>query len=67
MQELSNYIAGSFQPAASGETLDDISSVTGERLATIPRSRSQDINDAVTTARPRRRSDGGVVHGKDVE
>jgi len=51
METLSNFIAGSFQPAASGQTLDDMSSVTGERLCTIPRSDSQDVDDAVTAAK----------------
>jgi aminomuconate-semialdehyde/2-hydroxymuconate-6-semialdehyde dehydrogenase len=51
MQVLSNAIAGNFQPAAAEETLDNISSVTGERLATIPRSRAQDVDDAVTAGR----------------
>jgi len=51
MEVLSNFIAGSFQPAASGQTIDDLSSVTGERLCTIPRSGGQDVDDAVTAAK----------------
>jgi aminomuconate-semialdehyde/2-hydroxymuconate-6-semialdehyde dehydrogenase len=51
METLHNAIAGSFQPAASGQTLDNFSSVTGERLATIPRSDAKDVDEAVTAAR----------------
>ncbi len=51
MEALSNFIAGSFQPAASGQTIDDMSSVTGEQLCTIPRSGPQDVDDAVTAAK----------------
>ena len=59
MEALSNFIAGSFQPAASGQTLDDMSSVTGERLCTIPRSDAQDVDDAVTAAKAALSGDWG--------
>jgi aminomuconate-semialdehyde/2-hydroxymuconate-6-semialdehyde dehydrogenase len=49
-QTLHNCIAGAFQPARTGQTLDDHSSVTGEVLATIPRSDAADVNEAVTAA-----------------
>jgi aminomuconate-semialdehyde/2-hydroxymuconate-6-semialdehyde dehydrogenase len=59
MEVLSNFIAGSFQPAASGQTIDDMSSVTGERLCTIPRSDAQDVDDAVIAAKAALQGDWG--------
>ncbi len=45
-----NCIAGQFQPALSGATLDNRSSVTGEVLCTIPRSDSSDVEEAAIAA-----------------
>ncbi len=51
---LHNCIAGNFQPARSGATLDNRSSVTGGVLCTIPRSDETDVADAVDAARAAR-------------
>ncbi len=47
---LQNFIAGRFQPALSGETLEDLAPATGRLLATIPRSRKDDVDAAVAAA-----------------
>lgn len=51
---LHNCIAGNFQPARSGATVDNRSSVTGGILCTIPRSDETDIADAADAARAAR-------------
>ena len=51
---LHNCIAGNFQPARSGETLDNRSSVTGGVLCTIPRSDASDVADAADAAKAAR-------------
>jgi aminomuconate-semialdehyde/2-hydroxymuconate-6-semialdehyde dehydrogenase len=50
MRTLQNFIAGRFQPALSGETLEDLAPATGRVLATIPRSQGEDVNAAVAAA-----------------
>mgnify|MGYP001206023064 CR=1 FL=1 len=51
---LPNCIAGNFQPARTGETLDNVSSVTGGVLCTIPRSDARDVADAAEAAKAAR-------------
>jgi aminomuconate-semialdehyde/2-hydroxymuconate-6-semialdehyde dehydrogenase len=51
---LNNFVAGHFQPARSGETLDNRSSVTGEVLCTIPRSGEADVAEAAEAAKAAR-------------
>jgi len=51
---LHNCIAGNFQPARSGATVDNRSSVTGGILCTIPRSDETDVADAADAARAAR-------------
>lgn len=46
-----NYIDGAPKPAATGETFDKISPVTGETIATVARSTAGDIGEAVAAAR----------------
>jgi aminomuconate-semialdehyde/2-hydroxymuconate-6-semialdehyde dehydrogenase len=48
---LGNFIGGQFQPAASGNTLENRSSVTGDLLCTIPRSGVEDVAAAVDAAK----------------
>lgn len=47
---LQNFIAGRFQPARSGQVLEDLAPATGEVLATIPRSDAEDVDAAVAAA-----------------
>ena len=47
---LHNCIAGNFQAARSGDTLENRSSVTGGVLCTIPRSTEEDVADAAAAA-----------------
>lgn len=54
-----NCIAGRFQPALSGATLDNRSSVTGEVLCTIPRSSAADVEDAAAAATAARLGEWG--------
>ena len=48
---LSNFVGGSFAPAADGRTLDDLAPATGEVIARIPRSSAVDVDAAVAAAR----------------
>ena len=50
-EPLGNFIAGRFQPPASGRYLDDIEPATGRLLARIPDSGPDDIDQAVAAAR----------------
>ncbi len=50
MQEVLNYIAGEFQPAEDGTTLYDINPALEPQIATIPRSKSSDVEKAVVAA-----------------
>lgn len=50
MKEILNYINGHFQPAASGNTIDNIKPSTGEVYGTIPESGVEDIAQAVNSA-----------------
>lgn len=45
-----NFIGGRFQPAQSGRTLDNRSSITGDVLSTIPRSDASDVDAAAQAA-----------------
>ena len=45
--ELSNFIAGNWQPSMCGHWIEDISPATGEHIANIPCSSSEDIDLAV--------------------
>src|SRR2546428_14186783 len=46
-----NLIAGKWEPAASGKTIDVMNPATGERLATVPDGAAEDIDRAVRAAR----------------
>jgi aminomuconate-semialdehyde/2-hydroxymuconate-6-semialdehyde dehydrogenase len=50
MLTLQNFIAGRFTPALGGEVLEDFAPATGRVLATIPRSRKEDVDAAVAAA-----------------
>jgi len=56
---LTNFIAGRSQPARSGDTLDNRSSVTGEVLCTIPRSGPADVAEAAEAAKAARAGEWG--------
>ena len=47
MKFVQNYIDGEFVNSKSGDIIDDINPATGEKIATIPRSSSEDITVAV--------------------
>lgn len=51
MRTVHNYIGGTFRPARSGATLEDIQPATGAVAATLPRSGPEDVDDAVDAAR----------------
>jgi aldehyde dehydrogenase (NAD+) len=46
-----NFIGGEWTDAASGETFESLSPVTGETLGTFPRSSAEDVDGAVAAAR----------------
>jgi aldehyde dehydrogenase (NAD+) len=46
----SNYVAGSFEPISSGETMEVWSPVTGEKAGTVGRSTGADVDRAVRAA-----------------
>ena len=47
-----NYIGGSWQPAARGETFDDVNPArTSDRIGHFPRSTAEDVDAAATAAR----------------
>ncbi len=48
--ELLNYIGGSWQPSSDGATTDVINPATGESMATVPLSTTQDVDTAVQAA-----------------
>ena len=48
--ELSNFIAGNWQPSMCGHWIEDLSPATGEHIANIPCSSSEDIDLAVEAA-----------------
>lgn len=48
---LDNFIGGRPAPARSNERIDDTNPATGEVHAQIPRSRAQDVDDAVQAAK----------------
>jgi aminomuconate-semialdehyde/2-hydroxymuconate-6-semialdehyde dehydrogenase len=50
MKPLLNYIGGSFVPADSAKTLENINPATNEVITTIPRSSSTDVNKATVAA-----------------
>jgi aldehyde dehydrogenase (NAD+) len=49
--EVLNWIDGKECEAASGESFDKLSPATGERLCRVVRSRAQDVEAAITSAR----------------
>ncbi len=50
MKPLLNYIGGSFVPAHSGSTLNNLNPATNEVITTIPRSTSNDVAQATLAA-----------------
>lgn len=50
MRQLGNFINGSFCAPAGGQYLDDIEAATGQVIAQIPDSRTEDIDRAVAAA-----------------
>ncbi|MDG1539321.1 MAG: aldehyde dehydrogenase [Candidatus Poseidonia sp.] len=50
MNPLLNYIGGSFVPAHSGDTLNNLNPATNEVITTIPRSMSSDVAQATLAA-----------------
>lgn len=50
MGPLLNYIGGSFVPADSGSTLDNINPATNELITTLPRSDKSDVEKATLAA-----------------
>lgn len=50
MEALLNYIGGSFVPANSGKTLNNLNPATNEVITTIPRSTSSDVAKATLAA-----------------
>ena len=50
MKPLLNYIGGSFVPADSDKTLENVNPATNEVITTIPRSSSTDVNNATVAA-----------------
>ena len=50
MKPLLNYIGGSFVPAHSGDTLNNLNPATNEVITTIPRSMSSDVAQATLAA-----------------
>ncbi len=51
MKKLMNYIDGSFVPAQSGDTIEDINPATGMVIAHIPRSTKADVEHAAASAK----------------
>lgn len=49
-RRLLNLIDGRFQPAAAGEWLSDLDPSTGQEVARLPRSRADDVEQAVQAA-----------------
>ena len=48
---LLNYVGGAFVPSKSGETIPDFNPATGKVVASIPRSRAEDVDAAVAAAK----------------
>lgn len=51
MEPVLNYINGTFQPAASGHTLETVNPATGQVITTVPRSAARDVADATQAAK----------------
>ena len=51
MLHLKNYIDGAFVEAQDGQTLEDINPANGQVIATIPRSKSSDVESAAVAAK----------------
>ena len=51
MEPVLNYINGTFQPAASGLTLETVNPATGQVITTVPRSAARDVADATQAAK----------------
>lgn len=51
MQIIQNYIGGKFVAPQNGKYMPDINPATGEVIAQIPESNSDDVNDAVQAAK----------------
>ena len=50
MMNIQNYIGGKFISAVDSETLFDYNPATEQHIATIPRSKKEDVQLAVTAA-----------------
>ena len=50
MLDIQNFIAGSFVHSLDGQSIDDYNPATAQRIATIPRSKSADVELAVSAA-----------------
>ncbi len=50
MEQLSNYVAGEWQPASTSEFLDVTNPATGETLAAVPLSLPEDLDRAASAA-----------------
>ncbi len=50
MHSVENFIAGSFTPAQSKQTINNFNPATEQIIATIPRSQKEDVEHAVTSA-----------------
>ena len=51
MSNVNNFIGGSFVPAVSRQTIDNINPATGEKYSSIPDSDRHDIDQAVAAAK----------------
>ncbi len=51
MGEIQNYIGGRWVPASTGRTFEDLNPATGETVATVAASSSEDVDRAVRAAR----------------
>jgi malonate-semialdehyde dehydrogenase (acetylating) / methylmalonate-semialdehyde dehydrogenase len=60
VQTLANHIAGAWTPSSATEHLDDHDPATGELLARVPLSTTDDVDAAVTAARAAARQWRGV-------
>ncbi len=58
MRDVQNYINGKF--AATEDTIDDINPATGEIIATIPKSGSDEVEEAVNAAESARKNWAGL-------
>ncbi|MSP25954.1 MAG: aldehyde dehydrogenase family protein [Myxococcales bacterium] len=59
------WIDGAERDAADGQTIDTFNPSTGEVLATLPRARAEDVEQAVASARKSFESGWGRLHGDE--